>query len=192
VLANTKDVTAKAQNILNQANTNLANAKAELATAQTNLKAAQDAETLAENVVREQHRLADETVAKENNYKVVDNKVVDNNGNPVENWKVVNGKIADPYGNTITASETSADNSVKAPANTNYVNFTTTEITKSPVTGKHFALSTGKHFVNGLNKATVLPQAGESDNSEATTIGLLLSSIAGVFGLGIQRKKTRD
>ncbi|MFT9098004.1 LPXTG cell wall anchor domain-containing protein [Liquorilactobacillus sp.] len=87
--------------------------------------------------------------------------------------------MVDPYGNTITVSEISVDNSVKAA--TNNVNFTTTEITNSPVTGKH--------FVNDLNKAAVLPQTGETDNSEITAIGLLMMSIAGIFGLEIQRKK---
>jgi LPXTG-motif cell wall-anchored protein len=192
VLANTKDATAKAQSILDQANANLTNAKSELATAQTNLKAAQDAETLAENVAREQHYLADETIAKENDYRIVDNKVVDKNGTPVENWTVVNSEMVDPYGNTITVSKISVDNSAKAPTNSNYDNYTTKKITNSAVTGKHFATKTGKHFVNSLNMSATLPQTGEADNSEITVIGFLMMSIVGAFGLGIKRKKRTD
>jgi LPXTG-motif cell wall-anchored protein len=170
----------------------LENAKSELATAQSNLKAAQVAETLAENVAREQHRLIDETVAKENNYRIVNDQVVDKSGNPVKNWTVVNGKMVDPYGIMITVAGMSVDNSVKAPNNTNYDNYTNTEMNVFPTTGKHFMPKAGKHFVNDLNKAAVLPQTGESDNSEVTAIGLLMISIAEIFGLGIQRKKTRD
>jgi len=155
--------TAQAKATLAQANANLKTAEAELATAKANLKSAQDAETLAENVAREQHRLASEKAAQANGYHVAGNQVLDSHNQVVNGWRVVNGQMVDAYGNVIKVATNNTG--LKPTANTATV--TPVATTMSRVARKAAA-------------GQQLPQTGDATDQSR---GMFLLGLTAVFSL---------
>ncbi|EPC67358.1 hypothetical protein Lpl14_00520 [Lacticaseibacillus paracasei subsp. tolerans Lpl14] len=165
-LTTAQDVTTKAEVALAAANANLADAQAHLEASKQALKIAQVAESLAENVSRQQHRLDSEAKAKVDGYRIVGGRVVDYGGKPVAGWTVINGQMVDMYGNVIARVATKA--SVKKTSFNNDVSV------DSRMTRLHGTAS--------------LPQAGEQRTSGLSVFGLVVVAILGMFGYS-QRKR---
>lgn len=144
-----------------------------------------------------------------------DNKVVDNNENPVEGWTVnENGQMTDPHGQVITTpqeearqqakeeqpnenvtsrSETSLTNNQASPSGHYVYNSETgkLEFVKNDITNNSQTVSSIEEMnytSNTDNHVITLPQTGNKDTNEISVLGLMTLALGGLF-FGTARKR---
>ncbi len=147
-----------------------------------------------------------------------DNKVVDNNGNPIEGWTVnENGQMTDPHGQVITtpqeearqktkeeqmqlnnhvnqrAETSSTINNLTSPSGHYVYNVETGQLdfVKNDITNNSQTVSSIEEMnytSNTDNHVITLPQTGNKDTNEISVLELMTLALGGLF-FGTARKR---
>lgn len=179
ILANAKEDTTQAKTALDAAKAVTAAAQSKLNTAKAELKQAQDAETLAEQVARQQHKIESEAAAKQNGYHVDGSTVKDNQGSTVSGWSVKNGKMVDAYSNIIADTTTPKQTVAKSASRTTAGQQTTAAVS---------ARKTQQAVAKITSEA--MPQTGDANESGVSVVGLAIIALLGGLGLAERKRRT--
>ena len=170
-----------------QADAKVANAN--FATAQKLVdqdKAALNQATNHYNALKAIQRQKSEEEARNNDYHISGNHVVNQNGQQVHGWTYKGNQLVDPYGNTVSQTAALTSQSTKlVPTAAALTSQATTTTLQAIISGKASA-------VPGNSQTTqsdeTLPQTGDAKDEAAVAAGISLSTLATMLGFAGLKK----